>query len=48
MAVKVATGKCGVVHQVKEMQQVVPLITRETAFRLKMSASWFLDSTYFI
>ena len=32
MAVKVATGKCGVVHDIKEMQQVVPLITRETAF----------------
>ena len=32
MAVNVATGKCGVVHDVKEMQQVVPLITRETAF----------------
>ena len=29
---KVAAGKCGVVHSVKEMQQVVPLIKRETAF----------------
>ena len=26
------TGECGVVHDIKEMQQVVPLITRETAF----------------
>ena len=25
-------GECGVVHDIKEMQQVVPLITRETAF----------------
>ena len=32
MAVKVAAGKCGVVHDVCEMQQIVPLITRETAF----------------
>ena len=31
MAVKVATGECGVVHDIKEMQQVVPLNTRETA-----------------
>ena len=29
---KVAARKCGVVHDVKKMQQVVPLITRETAF----------------
>ena len=32
MAVKVATRKCGVVHDIGETQQVVPLITRETAF----------------
>ena len=32
MAVKVATGICGVVHDIKEMQQVVPLITRQAAF----------------
>ena len=36
MAVKVATGKCGVVHDITEMQQVVPLITRETAFCLNV------------
>ena len=29
---QVAERKSGVVHDVKEMQQVVPLITRETAF----------------
>ena len=29
---KVAAGKCGVVHEAKEMLQVVPLITLETAF----------------
>ena len=32
LSVKVATGKCGVVHDIKGMQQVVPLVTRETAF----------------
>ena len=29
---KVAAGKCVVDHDVEKMQQVVPLITRETAF----------------
>ena len=29
---KVAEGKCGVVHDVTKMQQIVPLVTRETAF----------------
>ena len=28
---KVAAGKYGVVHDVRKMQQSVPLITRETA-----------------
>ena len=32
MAITVATRKCGVVHDIREMQQVVPLIPRETAF----------------
>ena len=44
---KVATGKCGVVHDIKEVQQVGPLISREIFF-VRMSASWFLDSTYLI
>ena len=35
MAVKVATRKCGVVHDIKEMQQVVSLITRETVLLLE-------------
>ena len=35
MAVRLATRECGVVHDIKEMQQVVPLITRKTAFLLK-------------
>ena len=34
-AVKVASRKCGVVHDIKE-QQVVPLITRETVFCQKV------------
>ena len=29
---KSAAGKCGVVHHVEKMQQIVPLITREAAF----------------
>ena len=29
---KVAAGKCGVVHDVTKMQQIVPLITCEVAF----------------
>ena len=29
---KVAARKCGVVHDVKKMQQVIPLITCEIAF----------------
>ena len=29
---KNAAGKCGVVHYVEKMQQIVPLITREAAF----------------
>ena len=32
MSVKMAAETCGVVRDTKEMQQVVPLITRETAF----------------
>ena len=35
MAEKVATGKCGVVHDITEMQQMIPLITRELPFLLK-------------
>ena len=36
MAVLVAAGKCGAVHDIEEMQQVVLLITRETAFCLNV------------
>ena len=32
MAVNVATRKCGVGHDIKEMQQVVPPNTHETVF----------------
>ena len=41
MAVNVATGRCGVVHEIKEMQQFVPLITRETAFCFNVCDSVF-------
>ena len=43
MAVNVATRKCGVVHDIKEMQQVVPPNTHET-----VSCYWIFGSRFIL
>ena len=48
MAVKVATSKCGVVHDVNRKPNRLCHTSRVKLPFIRMSASWFLDSTYFI